>query len=204
MRRIVGHHPLGIWIAIVMMGFCLLTGLAGQGLSLIDWDLAVWLQVQESDPRSSNIVERVLSRVEWGITVADLALVVPLFVVGFAGVVLRRLWGAIGGMMAAGCWVYMFVGYAAQNYGLTVLSRIRPWDSTPAIMGGVLVLLPCALIILGLGTNIDRFASPRPHSHMLRRLKLLIATYEERLDGGETNLSFAPHQRSPWRAKKGG
>ena len=34
---------------------------------------------------------------------------------------------------------------------------------------------------------------------VLRRLKLLIETYEERVESGETNRSLAPHQRSPWR-----
>ena len=36
-------------------------------------------------------------------------------------------------------------------------------------------------------------------TEMLRRLKLLIETYEERIGSNETNKSLAPHQRSHWR-----
>jgi hypothetical protein len=36
-------------------------------------------------------------------------------------------------------------------------------------------------------------------TEVLRRLKLLIESYEERVESGETNRSLAPHRRSPWR-----
>jgi hypothetical protein len=36
-------------------------------------------------------------------------------------------------------------------------------------------------------------------TEMLRPLKLLIESYEERVESGETNRSLAPHQKSPWR-----
>jgi hypothetical protein len=35
-------------------------------------------------------------------------------------------------------------------------------------------------------------------TEMLRRLKLLIETYEERGNSGETNRLLAPHQGIPW------
>ncbi len=53
-----------------------------------------------------------------------------------------------------------------------------------------------ARIALRVGLLMDQVMS----SEMLRRLKLMIETYEERIHSGELNQSLAPHQRSRWRA----
>jgi len=52
-----------------------------------------------------------------------------------------------------------------------------------------------ARIALRVGLLMDQVMS----TEMLRRLKLLIETYQERVESGETNRSLAPHQRSAWR-----
>jgi uncharacterized membrane protein len=51
-----------------------------------------------------------------------------------------------------------------------------------------------ARLALRVGLLMDQVMS----TEMLRRLKLLIETYESRLDNGETNRSLAPHQRAAW------
>jgi uncharacterized membrane protein len=51
-----------------------------------------------------------------------------------------------------------------------------------------------ARIALRVGVFMDHVMS----TEMLRRLKLLIETYEERFKNGELNRSLAPHQRSRW------
>jgi hypothetical protein len=140
MRRIIGRHPLGIWISLFCMLFCALVGGGGQVLSLLNWDLAMRLQLQENDPNSADIVHRVLARVEWGVCVADALLVAPLFTVGLAGVLLRRRWGQVAGMMASVCWVYMFLVYAAQRYALVFRGGMGKWSDYAGI---VAVSLQC-------------------------------------------------------------
>ncbi len=169
--RMIGRRPLGIRIALFAMLFCLFVAGGGQILSLADWDLALRLQLQENDPNSSDIVQRVLAQVEWGVCVADVFLVLPLFTVGLVGVILRRRWGMIAGMMGAICWIYMFVAYTAQRCALVFRGGMGQWSDYSGIIGAfaLLCLVPCSLIIWGLGANADRFAVPRPHSHMLRR-----------------------------------
>lgn len=171
MRLMIGRHPLGIWIALFAMLFCLFVAGGGQVLSLADWDLALRLHLQENDPSSSDIVQRVLAQIEWGVCVADVFLTLPLFAAGVVGVVLRRRWGMVAGMMAAICWVYMFVAYTAQRCGLVFRGGMGQGSDYAGIIGAfaLLGLVPCLLIIWGLGANADRFAVPRPHSHMLRR-----------------------------------
>ena len=164
MRRMIGRRPLGIWIALFAMLFCLFVAGGGQILSLVDWDLALRLQLQENDPNSSEIVQRVLAQVEWGVCVADVFLVLPLFAVGVIGVILRRRWGMIAGMMGAICWVYMFVAYTAQRCALVFRGGMGQWSDYAGIIGAfaLLCLVPCSLIIWGLGANADRFAVPAP------------------------------------------
>jgi hypothetical protein len=171
MRRIVLNHPLGIWIALVSLVFCLLVGGSGQVLSLLDWDLAMRLQLQENDPGAADILQRVLAHVEWGVCVGDVVLVVPLFIVALAGVLCRRWWGFVTGMMATICWAYMFLIYTAQRYALVFRGGLAQWSEYAGFIGAfaVLALIPCLLIIWGLGANADRFAVPRSNSHMLHR-----------------------------------
>jgi hypothetical protein len=171
MRRMIGRHPLGIWIALFFMLFCLLVAGGGQVLSLLNWDLAIRLQLQENDPGSPDIVQRVLAQIEWGVCVADVFFVLPLFVVGLAGVILRRHWGMVTGMMAAICWIYMFVAYTAQRFAVVFRGGMGQWSDYAGIIAGfaLLCLGPCLLIIWGLGANANRFTVPCPHSHILRR-----------------------------------
>lgn len=171
MRRIIWRRPLGIWVALFSMLFCLFVAGGGQALSLADWDLAFRLHLQEHDRYSPDVVQQVLAQVEWGVCVSDVFLVLPLFAVGLAGVILRRRWGMMAGMMAAVCWIYMFLTYTAQRCGLVLRAGLGQWGDYAAFIGGfaLLGLIPCLLIIWGLGANIDRFAVARPHNHMLRR-----------------------------------
>ena len=171
MRHIIYGHPLGIWIALLCTLFCMIVGGVGQGISLMDWDLAMRLQFQENDPNSPDIVQRVLSQIEWGVAAVDVFVVLPLFAVGFVGVMIRRLWGVLTAMMAAACWAYMFFVYTAQRYAVVFRGGMGQWSEYSGIILGfsMLGLFPCLLTILGLGANFDRFATPYPHSHRLRR-----------------------------------
>jgi hypothetical protein len=171
MRRMIGRYPLGIWIALYCLLFCIVVAGGGQVLSLLDWSLAMHLQLQENDPNSPDLVQRVLAHVEWGVCVADAFLVVPLFIFGLAGVILRRRWGQVAAMMASACWAYMFLAYTAQRFALVFRGGMGKWSDYAGIVEGfaLLGLGPCLLAIWGLGANADWFAVSRPHSHMLRR-----------------------------------
>jgi len=171
MRRIVRRHPLGIWIALFCMLFCFLVAGGGQVLSLIDWGLAMRLGLQEHNPGSADLVQRVLAHAEWGVCVADVFLVMPLLAAALAGVLFRRRWGQVAGMMAATCWVYMFLVYTVQRYALVFRGGLGRWSDYAGIIGAFAVvgLAPSLLIVWGLGANADRFAYPCRHSHMLRR-----------------------------------
>jgi hypothetical protein len=171
MRRIIGRHPLGIWIAVFAVLFCVFLGGGGQALSLYDWDLAVRLGFQENAADSPDTVQRVLAQVEWGVAFADVFLVVPLFTLTLAGILLRRFWGMVAGMMASICWVYMFLAYTAQRLALVFRGGMGQWSDYIGIIGlfALVALFPSSLTIWGLWANADRFASPRPNSHVLRR-----------------------------------
>ncbi len=171
MRRIVARQPLGIWIALFAMLFCLLLGGGGQVLSLLHWDLAMRLGLQENDPDSADIVQRIFAQGEWGVCLVDTLLVVPLLVVGLVGILCRRFWGLVAGLMGAICWTYMFWVYTAQRYAVVCRGGMGPWNDYAGIViaFALLVLVPCLLTIWGLAANADRFAVLRPHDHRLRR-----------------------------------
>ena len=71
---------------------------------------------------------------EWGVCAADVFLTLPLFAVGSAGVILRRHWGMVAGMMAAICWLYMFVAYTAQRYALVFRGGMGQWSDYAGII----------------------------------------------------------------------
>lgn len=171
MKYRVGGHPLGIWLALFSMLFALLAGVGGQVFSLYDWDLAVRLGLQEHDPQSVALDQRLLAQMEWGVCVADAILVAPLLTAALAGVVCRRRWGLLAGLMAAICWVNLFLVYTAQRYALVFRGGMGEWGDYAGFVWAFAVvgLVPSVLTIWGLAANADRFAVARPNSHRLRR-----------------------------------
>ena len=164
MRRFLGARPLGVWIALLAMVVCLVMGVGGQALSLLNWDLAVRLGLQENRTDDANLLERVLAHMEWGTCAADIVAVLPLWLLGFVGVACRRHWGAVAAMMAAACWVYAFFDYSLDRYSLTVRGGLAEWERFSGMVRGfaLMGLVPAALVIWGLGANVDRFAVSRP------------------------------------------
>lgn len=171
MRHILAGHPLGIWLAIFALPLTLLIAGGGQVLSLLDWDLAVSLGLQEHDRQAVDSAQRALAAVEWGTALADAILVLPLLGLGWIGILCRRYWGMLLAMMGATCWVYMFLAYAAQRYGLAFDAGVGAWDEYAELIGAfaLIGLAPSLLTLWGLAANADRFAQPRPNSHRLRR-----------------------------------
>jgi hypothetical protein len=183
MRKMLGRRPFGIWIALASLTLCISLGGGGQTLSVARWDLAVRLGLQEDRLDAADLVERTLAHVEWGTAGADVAVVVPLLLAGLLGVVLRRRWGMLAAMMAATCWLYMGAAFGLQRYSIAVRAGLRPMQHYvgPLVAFAVLVCLPCALIIWGLGANADRFRAYPQGSHRLRRKGELEAGWLENL-----------------------
>lgn len=171
MRRRVGTQPLGVWIALVCLAFCVLVGGGGQALSFASWDTAVEAGFQEDRMDSPDLAERLLAHVEWGVAAGDVIVALPLFAAGLLGVILRRRWGWIAAMMGAACWIYMVPVYALQRWSVSERAGLRPWDHyAPLVVAfGALAFVPCLLAIWGLAANADLFCAARANSHRLRR-----------------------------------
>jgi len=162
MRRMVGSRPLGIWVALGCLLFYLVPGMGGQAASLMSWDWALAVHLQENDPHDPDLVERTLAHVEWGVCAADMLVQVPLLVAAILGLLLRRRWGLVAGLMAAATMVYIFAVYSLQRWSLSVRSDLTPWSDYSGIIlaFAVLSLLPGLLTIWGLAVNADRGAVP--------------------------------------------
>jgi hypothetical protein len=171
MKRMIGRHPLGIWIGIFCMLFCLVIPGSNQILFLINQDPATYLRFQGNLQNSPYVVQRVIEQLQWGASVVSVFFVLPLFAAGLVGVLLRRCWGMVAGCAAAICWMFLFAVHAMQRYALIVHSGLGQWSDYFGVIAGstVLILCPCLLLVLGLGTNVDRFAAPRPNNHVLRQ-----------------------------------
>lgn len=171
MRTMLAGHPLGIWVAIFAILFTLIAAGGGQVLSLVDWDLAVRLGLQEYDRHAADLTQRALAEVEWGTALADVLLILPLLGAGLIGVLCRRYWGMLLAMMGAACWVYMFLAYGAQRVGLAFRAGVGDWGDYATLIGAfaLLGLIPSLLTLWGLAANADRFAVPRPNDHRLQR-----------------------------------
>ena len=169
--RLVARRPIGIWLALAAGAVSLLVGGGGQLLSLFDWDLAHELGFQEHSLRSPDLAQRVLAHIEWGSAAADALLAAPLFAVGLTGILCRRRWGRTSLMMAAICWIYMFIVYTAQRLTLAFRADIGIWSDYAGLIGAfsLIALIPGGLIIWGLAANVDRFSPPPLNSHRLRR-----------------------------------
>lgn len=171
MKRMIGRHPLGIWISVFSMLFCLVVPGSRQVLFLIHQDPAGCLSLQGYLSNSPFVAQRVLEQLEWGSYVVSVFFVLPLFAAGLIGVLLRRCWGMVAACAAAIGWVFLFAVHAMQRYAMIVHSGLGQWSDYFRVIAGsaVLILCPCLLIISGLGANADRFAALRPNNHVLRR-----------------------------------
>ncbi|MBI4617327.1 MAG: hypothetical protein HY720_27200, partial [Planctomycetes bacterium] len=170
MRRFVGTRPIGVWIALASILFLLVFGIGGQSLSLVSWDLACRLGLQENRFDDPDVLERAAAHFEWGSCAADVLVVLPLLILGFVGVACRRHWGAVAALMAAACWIYAFFDYTVDRYSLAVRGGLVPWEKYSGIVlaYGLLGALPSALVVVGIAANMDRFAARRPHSRIVR------------------------------------
>jgi len=142
----VGRYPLGVWIAIVAI-LTLFLGWGMQAYSLLDWDRAVDLGIQ-NERFSGGSSERAWAKASWGLAVADLIWPLPIGIAALVGIFRRRLYGMVAGSMELAIGVYFPLFFAFQRW-----STFR----STAIAAVFLWLVPSLLGIVGLWMNRDFF-----------------------------------------------
>ncbi len=144
-RKICGF-PIGIWIALAALMLAFL-GWVMQGYSLLDWEGAVKLGLQNSSFKG-DAVEQVLANKERGEAIADLLWPLPIFVIAIIGILKKKIIGFTAAMMEFAICIYFPLFYTFQiwhTYKMTVIAALFLW-AIPSILG-----------ILGLWTNRNFF-----------------------------------------------
>lgn len=171
MKTLLGRRPLGVRVALGAFAFYLFLGMGGQLVSLLDWELALSLGLQENAWSDPSLVERTLAAVEWGVCGADMLVQVPLLIVAIVGILCRRRWGLIAGLMVSATMVYIFFVYTLQRTALIERAGLAAWSDYAGIIiaFAFLALVPGILGFWGLAANLDRYPGGSANSHRLRR-----------------------------------
>jgi len=129
-------RPMGIWLVFILLIMAFFLGVGGQGLSVISWDTALSLGLQEDDPESENVMERSLVPIEWGTAMADVILQTTFILLAFYGL-LRRHWiGLAAATMQFTVYVYVGLQYFFQRFGIKVWATgdWAQWQSLATIV----------------------------------------------------------------------
>ena len=108
LTRPAGRFPIGIWIVVVLFflsGF--IFTLFGQGLSVLSWDTALALGLQEDSRTSPDIVERSIGAMSQGEAGADFLVQGALFLLTIIGIFRRKFYGYVAGMAQGVLWIYV-------------------------------------------------------------------------------------------------
>jgi hypothetical protein len=115
----IGRFPLGIWIVLVFLVILgLIVSFSGQVVSVLSWDTALSLGLQEDSPHSADIVERMVGAISWGEAVADVPVQGTLIILTLIGILRRRRFGFVAGVALATIWIYVAIMIPAQRIGL--------------------------------------------------------------------------------------
>ena len=129
-------RPMGIRIVFVLLILAFIFGVCGQAVSVIAWNTALSLGLQEDDPKSENLMERSLVPIEWGTAMADVILQTTFILLAFYGL-LRRHWiGLAAATMQFTVYVYVGLQYFFQRYGIKVWAAgdWTQWQSLASIV----------------------------------------------------------------------
>ena len=147
LKKKINQYPLGIWIAIVALILISLAWLM-QGYSLLDWEAAVALGVQ-NERFTGDAAERAIADVERGVALADIVWALHLTIIAFIGLLRKRFIGFITAMMVFAICVYfpLFYLFRESMDTETVLAALFLW-TIPSLLG-----------IIGLWVNKEIFNS---------------------------------------------
>jgi hypothetical protein len=145
-RKPIGRFPFAIWFSLAVLGL-LMVAWAMQAYSLLDWESAVALGIQ-NERLAGDAAERAWALESWGVAAADMLWPLPITVVAIIGIMQRRFYGFVAGMMAYSIGVYFPLFFAFQR-----------WSTYPGTVITALVLFwaPSLLAILSLWTSRDEF-----------------------------------------------
>jgi len=112
-----GPFPVGIWavLAMLVVSGGVLTIFA-QGLSLLNWDAALSIRLQEDSRTSEDPVEKTIGAMSQGEACADVIVQGTLVVLSFTGIFLRHPVGWIAGMAQGVLWIYVTFLVLSQRW----------------------------------------------------------------------------------------
>jgi hypothetical protein len=142
----IGRFPAGVWVAVLAL-LCLCLAWVMQAYSLVDWNSAVELGLQ-NERFDGDPVEQAWALESWGVVMADMLWALPLTILGLAGIFWSRLYGFVSSMMAFAIGAYFPLVFAFQRWGT--------YRGT-AIIALCLWTLPCLLGTAGLWVNRQMF-----------------------------------------------
>ncbi len=150
-----GPFPIGIWavLAMLLVGGGVFT-IFGQALSLLNWDTALRLRLQEDSRTSEDPVERTMGAMSQGEAFADVVQG-SLIVVAFAGILLKHPVGFISGVVQGVIWVYVTFLVLSQRWMLYRWSVVDSMARLKRVAPAMLLAagVPGALMIACLVVN---------------------------------------------------
>jgi hypothetical protein len=120
--KLTGRLPVGIWIVLALLIFAFIFGPGGQAVSVISWETAISIGLQEDHPDSKDVMERSLVPIEWGTAVADVILQTIVIMLALYGIIRRRWIGLAAATMQFIILIYAALLYFFQRYGIKVWS----------------------------------------------------------------------------------
>jgi|GEM_PF-507004 len=120
LTKLIGRMPLGIWVVMVLLFIALIFGTGGQTLSIISWDTANSLGLQEDHPDSKDVMERSLVPVEWGTAMADVILQTLVILLAMYGIIRKHWIGLATATIEFGILIYAALFFFFQRYGIKV------------------------------------------------------------------------------------
>lgn len=127
----------------------------GQALSLLNWDAALRLCLQEDSRKSRDPVERTMGAMSQGEAVADVVVQGSLIVLALAGILLQHPVGFVAGIAQGVIWIYVTFLVLSQRWMLyrwkivNNMSRLKHVAPAMLLVAGI----PGTLIIICLVTN---------------------------------------------------
>ncbi|MHA2031335.1 MAG: hypothetical protein ACW99A_09635 [Candidatus Kariarchaeaceae archaeon] len=147
LKKEFGKYPLGIWIVLISLGSLLFIGMGGQMYSLLDWDNAVDLGLQ-NERLSGDLPEKTWAEAAKSEAKADMIWFLPILIFAFIGVIRRQFFGFTTAMMSFGIGVYF-----------TLIFAFSRWDTyrETVYQAFAVFTIPSLLGIIGLWYNREYF-----------------------------------------------
>lgn len=122
MGKRLGPFSLGIWIALIAILLLVIIAWGGQLYSLIDWDRAVDIGLQ-NERFGGNPVEDAWAQESRAVAMADMLWPLPIAIIALIGLLRRRFFGLVAGFMELAIGVYFPLFFAFQRWARSVVRQ---------------------------------------------------------------------------------